>query len=188
MAHKIAFQGSTSGSNPTGILEVSASNPLPVTGGSTQYTEDTASAGGESLTLAGVVRQDTIASSTSTDGDYANLKSDSLGALYGREVYAPTAEDNTVGCFKVEERFSYANITTATTTTVKSGAGFVHAITVNTTAAGAITIYDNTAGSGTKIGTLKASVAEQTFILNVTFGTGLTIVTAAASDITVSWR
>ena len=105
-----------------------------------------------------------------------------------QEIYAPGYEDNTVGVAKVEQRFSYSNITTATTTTVKSGAGFLHAITINTTAAGAITIYDNTAASGTKIGTLKASIGEQTFILNVSFGTGLTIVTAAASDVTVSYR
>ncbi len=108
--------------------------------------------------------------------------------LRNAETYAPAYEDNAVGVAKVEERFSYSNITTATTTTVKSGAGFIHAITVNTTAAGTITIYDNTAGSGTKIATLKASVGEQTFFYNAAFGTGLTLVTAAASDVTVSYR
>jgi hypothetical protein len=50
--------------------------------GGTQYTEDAASAGGESLTLAGAIRQDTPASSTSLDGDYANLKTDSVGRLW----------------------------------------------------------------------------------------------------------
>lgn len=83
--------------------------------------------------------------------------------------------------------FGYQNITTGTTTTVKSGVGILKSVTVNTTAAGAITIYDNTAGSGTKIGTLKSSVVEGTYDYNVAFGTGLTIVTAAASDITVSY-
>jgi hypothetical protein len=51
-------------------------------GGGSQYVEDVASAGGETMTLAGAIRQDTIASSTSTDGDYANLKVDSVGRLY----------------------------------------------------------------------------------------------------------
>lgn len=51
-------------------------------GGGTQYTEDVASAGAELLTLAGAVRQDTIASSTSTDGDYATLKVDNVGRMY----------------------------------------------------------------------------------------------------------
>lgn len=97
-------------------------------------------------------------------------------------------EDVSTDVMKVEERFGYTNITTATTTVVKSGVGFLHAITVNTTAAGAITIYDNTSGAGNKIGTIKASVGEQTFIYNVAFSVGLTIVTAGASDITVSSR
>jgi hypothetical protein len=87
-----------------------------------------------------------------------------------------------------ESNFTYKNITAAATTVVKSGAGELRSVTVNTTAAGTIKIYDNTAGSGTLIGTLKASVGEQTFQYDVAFGTGLTIVTAAASDITVSYR
>ena len=79
------------------------------------------------------------------------------------------------------------NITTATTTTVKSGAGVLGKIVVNTTAAGSITIYDNTAASGTKIGTMKASIAEGSYSFDAAFTTGLTIVTAAASDITVCY-
>lgn len=85
--------------------------------------------------------------------------------------------------------FDYKNIATATTTVVKSGSGIVHSITINTTAAGAITVYDNTAGSGTKIATIAISpVIGSTFIYDVSFKTGLTIVTAGASDITVSYR
>ena len=80
---------------------------------------------------------------------------------------------------------SFLNITSATTTTVKSGRGILKAIIVNTTAAGTITIYDNTAASGTKIGTMKASIAENSYEFNALFQTGLTIVTGAASDITV---
>jgi hypothetical protein len=65
-------------------LQVDAAGALRVTGGGggTQYIEDTASAGGETMTLAGVVRQDTIASSTSLDGDYAYLKVTAAGRLY----------------------------------------------------------------------------------------------------------
>jgi len=83
--------------------------------------------------------------------------------------------------------YGYKNIATATTTVVKSGVGILHSIVVNTTAAGAITVYDNTAGSGTKIATLKASVVEGSYIFDVAFATGLTIITAAASDITVTY-
>lgn len=97
-------------------------------------------------------------------------------------------EDLTNDVLKVEHQYDYARISTATTTTVKSGAGFLHTITIGKTAAGDITIYDNTAGSGTVIALLKASIAEQTFTFDVAFATGLTIVTAGASDITVSYR
>lgn len=53
-------------------------------GGGTQYTEDTASTGGESLTLAGAVRRDTAASSSTTDGDYSTINTDSTGCLWTR--------------------------------------------------------------------------------------------------------
>lgn len=86
--------------------------------------------------------------------------------------------------------YAYTNITTDATTTVKSGIGILHTICVNTPAATeTIQIYDNTAGSGTKIGLITefASVGG-CFTFDVNFRTGLTIVTAtAAGDITVSW-
>lgn len=65
-------------------LSVDSNGALRVTGaaGTTQYTEDGASAGGESLCLAGAIRQDTLSSSTSADGDYAALKVTAAGRLY----------------------------------------------------------------------------------------------------------
>lgn len=84
---------------------------------------------------------------------------------------------------------NYKNITTATTTVVKAEAGFLHSITINTTTASTITVYDNTSAAGTKIATIAASpVIGSTFIYDVSFTTGLTIVTAGASDITVSYK
>lgn len=84
--------------------------------------------------------------------------------------------------------YNYEYISTATTTTPKSGVGILKSITIGETAAGAITVYDNTAGSGTVIGVIKASAAEGTYEFSVAFSTGLTIVTAGASKITVSYR
>lgn len=46
------------------------------------FAEDAASAGGENGIVSLWVRQDTLASSTSTDGDFATGKVDSLGALW----------------------------------------------------------------------------------------------------------
>lgn len=152
------------------------------------FAEDSANASGDNGMHLLSVRQDTLASSTSTDGDYQDVKSDSIGAVYGREVYAPTYEDNAVGVAKVEQRFSYSYISTATTTTIKSGAGFLHTITITEAVASTIIVYDNTAGSGTIIASFVASADVGTYHLNVSFGTGLTIVTAGASKITTSYR
>lgn len=87
---------------------------------------------------------------------------------------------------------SYAHISTSTTTTVKSGAGTLKAIIVNTlgTVASTTTIYDNTAGSGTVIGVINTLALGGTFTFDVQFTTGLTIVTTgtAAPDLTVSYK
>jgi hypothetical protein len=96
-------------------------------------------------------------------------------------------ENQTFDRLMTMPRYSSTYIATATTTVVKSGAGTLGKITIGETAAGAITIYDNTAASGTIIQVLKASIAEQTFIFDAGFATGLTIVTAGASKLSVSW-
>lgn len=88
--------------------------------------------------------------------------------------------------------YRYANITTTATTEVKATGGFLHSITINnSTATGTITIYDNTAGSGTTIGTITVGaspVLPVTLTYDVWFNTGLTIVTGVeTSDITVSY-
>jgi hypothetical protein len=83
--------------------------------------------------------------------------------------------------------FEYRNISTATTTVLATGGGILHSLTINATAAGTITIYDNTAASGTKIATIAASAAGPLFVFDVRFRTGLTVVTAAASDLTVTY-
>jgi hypothetical protein len=64
-------------------LRVSSTGALHVTGsaGMTQYTEDGASAGGESLCLMGAVRRDSAASSSGTDGDYSTINTDANGNL-----------------------------------------------------------------------------------------------------------
>ena len=88
----------------------------------------------------------------------------------------------------------YANITTDTTTEVKAGSGVLHSITINTPVASSIiNLYDNTAASGTLIGTITLpatllSDGAKTAIYDVAFATGLTIkTTTGASDITVSY-
>jgi len=89
--------------------------------------------------------------------------------------------------------YSYNNITSNTTTAVKSGAGVLHSITFNNPiATNTVTILDSLTGIGTKIGTITspASPVPVTLIYDTAFATGLTIVTATgtAPDITVSFK
>lgn len=65
-------------------LSVDSTGALRVVGssGTTQYAEDVASAGAESLCLMGAVRRDTAASSSGTDGDYSTINVNSSGRLY----------------------------------------------------------------------------------------------------------
>lgn len=78
-------------------------------------------------------------------------------------------------------------ITAAATTAVKASAGVVGTLTnAGAATSGAITIYDNTAASGKTIwsGTLTAG---QVLPLGIPCGTGITIVTAAANTLAVTY-
>jgi Ca2+-binding RTX toxin-like protein len=69
----------------------------------------------------------------------------------------------------------------ADTIIAQAGAGTIHGIAVNTTAAGTITVAD---ASGT-IAVLAASIVEDFYPLDANFSGYLSVVLAAASDITV---
>lgn len=88
---------------------------------------------------------------------------------------------------------SFVNIAGAATTVVKSTPGVLVRIVNNkSVASGVITVYNNTAASGSKIATItNPAVLLQSQVpleYNVAFSTGLTIVTSAADDITVIYR
>jgi len=99
---------------------------------------------------------------------------------------------------------SSARITGNTTSTVKSGAGILHSVIIgDNTTEGIITIYDNTAGSGTILiqldcgtpsgGLLSSSGQPGPFStgpLSLGFNTGLTVVTSGSTsnDVTVIYR
>jgi hypothetical protein len=57
-------------------------NQVTSFGGGTQYDEDTASADGQKLTMAGVTRADTAASQVGTDGDRSTLIVDASGRMH----------------------------------------------------------------------------------------------------------
>jgi len=84
------------------------------------------------------------------------------------------------------------NITSSSTTLVKSGAGVMHVTNINSlgTVASTVAIYDSLTASGTKIATINSLSIAGPQIYDVAFSTGLCVVTTGtiAPDITVSYR
>jgi len=88
---------------------------------------------------------------------------------------------------------SYAHLNSTGTTTIKSGAGILRRVVVNTNGSGSntFTIYDNTSGSGTVIAAIDTvNGVSGHFEYNVAFSTGLTVVdaTGTSADITVIYE
>ena len=88
---------------------------------------------------------------------------------------------------EIVEKEAYSNITANATTLVKSGAGSLACITVNGGTMGSITVYDSLTAAGTKIGPVASPVAGMILPYGVRFNTGLTIVTADNTNLTVSY-
>lgn len=103
-------------------------------------------------------------------------------------------EDQTLNRMRTLEAWNYTNITTATTTVIKNAPGIFGGIVFNKRIAnGVVTVYDNTAASGAKIGTITEGAAilndppQGGPIYKAVCGTGITIVTSQAEDLTVLW-
>lgn len=120
------------------------------------------------------------------DGDAVRAWNKRNGARATYQAYKLDPVNDAVTSYPFGHTSTY--ISTATTTTVKSGSGVLHTVIVNGGTAGTVTIYDNTAGSGTIIAAFDSTNALNTYMFNVAFTTGLTIVTAAATKLTVSSR
>lgn len=93
-----------------------------------------------------------------------------------------------IGRMVVEQRNSNTVISTATTTTIKTGSGYLNNIVVTGGTTGTIVIYDNTAASSTQLANFDTTNALATYTFNCSFATGCTIVTSAATKISVSYR
>jgi hypothetical protein len=76
-------------------------------------------------------------------------------------------------------------ITTNTTTLVMTGPGKLWRIIIGEAAAGAITIYDALTATGTARAILKSAIPEGSYEFGMEFKTGLCIVTAASTKLTV---
>ena len=106
------------------------------------------------------------------------------------QVPPAAATDSSGGQFS--GGFTYTPISTNTNTSIKSSAGTLHLITVNSIgSAETITIWDNsTCGSGNEIGPTGSLATIGTLFYDIQFNTGLCIATAGttAANIVVAWR
>jgi hypothetical protein len=78
-------------------------------------------------------------------------------------------------------------ITTATTTYVKASAGRIGRILVAGGVMGAITVYDDADGTTNKVFVFTPAAAGEIKELECPMTDGITVVTAAATEITVTW-
>lgn len=132
---------------------------------------------------------------TYTDGQSAITQMDASGNLKATLATKIAGEDIANDKLVVEQRYSFVNVTADAA--VKSGAGFLHTVTIMPTdaaaTAGTIILYDNTAESGTLIGTIylaAAWTAPVTLTFDCSFGTGLYVGFTTTNDVnvTISYR
>ena len=166
-------------------------NPSPTSG-----VEDQAITSGLGGSVVLTKRTDTAASSAGSDGEAANLNTDSLGHAWVREGFAPGYEDNDAAVAKVEHRYSSSGVLTGDTQ-VKAAAGFVHTITIAPSdilpTAGSLDIYDNTSAAGTKIFSMYIQAAvfyPFTVTLDVSCANGIYVDFTTTADVNafVSYR
>lgn len=121
------------------------------------------------------------------DRDVENhAETDQIGNLKTTEATAKDWENDSITTFN--DDYSDTVISTATTTVIKSGAGRIRQIRVLGGTLGNVTAYDNTAASGTVMVPTFTPDKGQVLIEDCKFTTGLTIVTAAATLVIVTWR
>lgn len=175
------------------IGDVDVTSVVPGTGATNAgKAVDSAAGATDTGAAALVVRDDALATLTPADGDYTHLRVDSTGAQWMRETLAPAYEDNTNAVAKVEHRYTSSGVLAADTQ-VKSGAGFLHTVTISCNdaapTAGSIIIYDNTAESGTQIFNHTFTTTPFmpfTLIFDVTFSTGLYVGFTTTNDVNVT--
>lgn len=124
----------------------------------------------------------------SASGPWTVNLTDDLPAKQTAEQNLPPGADAVADVQRVERQLLPIAISTATTTVVKSGSGYCGALRCVGGTLGNVTVYDNTAASGTIICPTVTPVANGILIEDVVFNVGLTVVTAAATVLTGSYR
>lgn len=108
------------------------------------------------------------------------------GATWERARSISGSFGSPIGVAATEQAGSpFAHLTT--TTLVKTGAGILHKVVVNTLSAGSISIYDNVSGTGSPIAIINGGV-ERSINYDLAFATGLNVVVTGTPDVTVVYR
>ena len=97
-------------------------------------------------------------------------------------------QTNQFGETTIQYRNKYLHITTSGTTVVKSGSGRLHGISFSQNSGITVTVYDNTAASGTTIALFESQTMTFVGPLGCEFSTGLTINQSGANNITVYYQ
>ncbi len=175
-------------------VNVVSSSGSSATGANASQSQGNSAAGAAPVgnpTRVGAIVRDVGTKQTRTDGTTGDIIVDLNENQHVREAYRIGGEDNVADVMKTEQRYTSASYSAAGTNTIKTGSGFIQTLTILGGTLGAITVYDNTAGSGTAIlptFTPTAAVPCPSIDVYSTFSTGLTIVTAAATVVQVSYR
>lgn len=190
--------GANSSNEPENLLTVNGVLQVDVLSGTTSVTSSVAHDAvdsGNPIKIGCKAIDPTAMSSAVASGDRSNIFCDLFGRLITYNGAQQAGEDLTADVQKVEHRYSYTNQTADTL--VKSGSGFIHALNIAgitaTPTGGLLTVYDNTAESGSVVYKtwVSATTEPVSIVIDVSFGTGLYIGydgTLANVNVTSSWR
>lgn len=178
---------------PAALGQTTASASMPVVLANDQMTTGSPSTAGSALPTKDILYDSTGTALTYNANGQATMVNSTPVVIASNQSAVPVSPQAIA-----TGAASFLNIAAGqATTTVKSGAGTLYAILLNSaaTATNTTTIYDNTAASGTVIGRPAATTATVPTTLNygatgLAFATGLTIITATAngSDMTVVYK
>jgi len=123
-----------------------------------------------------------------TDNNYSALQIDAAANLKVVLASALSGEDPANDVLKVESQYTYLYISTGTTTPVKAGPGFLRRIIIGGGTAGTIILYNHATGVGPIILSFDSTNALAQYDFDCMFSAGLTIITSAATKLTVIFR
>jgi hypothetical protein len=123
----------------SGALDVNVANAADIeVAVNSEYAEDSAHTTGDILSAIAIVRQDTLSSLVSTDGDYGTMKMDSLGRVWSNSYISGQAADLTIADGGNSITVDFTRLLDSTdSVAVGDGAGnFLDVITEDAVAAG----------------------------------------------------